>query len=530
MSRERIVAKALVDCVLYSARKRVELPIFKFGASIPNGVHSSPGVKTDCLNVDNRRCDRMMEWRETKRRSSGSVKGLREAGWTLSGVSMDSEDYVSPSTDCRDLSKTERRKVSFHVGGERSAVRMDTRVAGGEEEELRVVAKKLVMKALHMAVKEMESLYRRSSIEYLIASTKRIKIEESPSPPPALFKIAEEEHDGLNFTDGKIPNPFSDRRQNTSSERSPTPEHLLLRRLGKKRGRSGSHEVSAMREFAETTSRRSKVVRKIINFKERIMSGFQPPQSAGSSGGSGGVKSPTKSNDDSSSQSGDESMSLTSLVSNLSRMTIGPPPESDTESEAASNVDESFTILNAVTVSEDPLAGLRDREEALMSVRRFPFQEPTTYSQYQRSNHFLGAAVPFSSVTSSHNAPPSPLAVQSTSASTTLLANGLTAQSPMQDTAVPNMDLFVIIHSKPTPGECQKFLCNNTNEVNLMYHCWMYPDAPFDPSLSISEKLEMGIFEPSYVGPVHLDLLDAGIAFYFLEERYTYIVTVCAFI
>ena len=512
MSHERIIAKALVDYVLHSSQKRLVPPIFTFGAD-PHAGSSLLNTKRAFLSVNNS-TDGVMEWRETKRNSSGSIRGLKEGATckSASGVSMDSEGYGSASTDYSDFPRTERRKVSFHVGGEPAAMSMDIQEEV-DEEELRIVAKKLVMKILHMACKEVESLNRRSSIEYLIASTKRIKIEESPSPPPVLFNIAEEQ-DGVDPSNGNIPNPFSELRSGPA-ERSPTPEHLRLRRLGKKRGRSGSHEVSALREFIET-SRRSKVVRKIINFKERIMGGFQQPTSAG-----GSVKSPTKSNDDSSSQSGDEGTSFTSLISNMSRMSIGPPQqhESDTESEATSINDESFTILSAVTVSEDPLAGLRDDTTGNTS-KRFPFQDVHA-SSHQRSNHVgpLGAASPFN-VTLAHNTSPSPLATQSSSTTSPLINSSCGTRNHTEDSIVPNMDLFVIVHSRPSLSKCQKFLCSNTNEVNLMYHCWMYPNVPFDLGMSVSGKLEMGVFEPSFVEPVHLDLQDAGIAFYFLDERY----------
>ena len=508
LSPERIVAKALVDCVLHSAQKRLAPPTFAFGA----GTHTGPNLNTKrtFLSV-NDGTDGAMEWRESKQNSSGSIRGLKEGTYTVcesaSAMNMDSEGYGSASTDCSDLPRNERRRVSFTVG-------MDTleKKEEGEEvddEELRVVAKKLVMKILHMACKEVESLNRRSSIEYLIASTKRMKIEEkSPSPPPVLFNIAEEQ-DGAETNDK--PNPFSELRSGPS-ERSPTPEHLLRRRLGKKRGRSGSHEVSALREFIET-SRRSKVIRKIISFKERIMGGAQQP----TSGGSSSIKSPTRSNDDSSSQSEDEATSYTSLISNMSRMSIDPRQhESDTESEATSFNDESFTILSAVTVSEDPLAGLRDESTSSNTSKRFPFQDVHRHTpSHQKSNHLGlmgGGALPSSPLhvsSSAHNMP-SPQVTQS---------SNVNARSNAQDSVVSNMDLYVIIHSRPSLGKCQKFLCNNTNEVNLMYHCWMYPSVPFDPGMSLSKKLEMGVFEPSFVQPVHQDLQDAGVAFYFLDER-----------
>ena len=530
LSPERIIAKALVDSVLHSAQKRLAPPIFTFGA----GAHTGPDLNTKhaFLNV-NDGVDGVMEWRESKRSSLSSIRGMKDgARASASGMSMDSEGYGSASTDCSDMPRNEGRKISFHIGKEPVTVSMDTQEKKEEEvvdeEELRVVAKKLVMKILHMACKEVESLNRRSSIEYLVASTKRMRIEESPSPPPpALFNIAEEQ-DGVDpSNENTRPNPFSELRSGPS-ERSPTPEHLLRRKLGKKRGRSGSHEVSALREFIET-SRRSKVIRKIINFKERIMGGVQQP----SSGRGSSVKSPTRSNDDSSSQSGDEATSYTSLISNMSRMSIGPPQlESDTESEATSINDESFTILSAITVSEDPLAGLRDESTSSSTSKRFPFQDIHHHtSGHQKSNH-LGLAgggggggsatdSPLHVTSSAHNTP-SPLATQYSSTNTPQISssNSDNTCNDAQDSVVSNMDLYVIIHSRPSLGKCQKFLCNNTNEVNLMYHCWMYPNVPFDPGMSLSGKLEMGVFEPSFVEPVHLDLQDAGAAFYYLEERY----------
>lgn len=84
---------------------------------------------------------------------------------------------------------------------------------------------------------------------------------------------------------------------------------------------------------------------------------------------------------------------------------------------------------------------------------------------------------------------------------------------------VPNMDYFIMIHSYPPPAQCQKFLCNNTDEVNLLFHCWLYRDIPFDHNLSVLEYVNMGIFCPDGVAPVHLDLQDGGVAFYYLEPR-----------
>ena len=85
--------------------------------------------------------------------------------------------------------------------------------------------------------------------------------------------------------------------------------------------------------------------------------------------------------------------------------------------------------------------------------------------------------------------------------------------------AVPEMDYFIILHTHPPPGLCQKFLCENTNEVNLLFHCWLYPNVPCEPAVVCSQQLEMGIFQPRGVAPVHQDLQDAGIAFYHLQPR-----------
>ena len=72
-------------------------------------------------------------------------------------------------------------------------------------------------------------------------------------------------------------------------------------------------------------------------------------------------------------------------------------------------------------------------------------------------------------------------------------------------------------HTHPPPGLCQKF--ENTNEVNLLFHCWLYPNVPCEPAVVCSQHLEMGIFQPRGVAPVHQDLQDAGIAFHHLQPR-----------
>ena len=87
---------------------------------------------------------------------------------------------------------------------------------------------------------------------------------------------------------------------------------------------------------------------------------------------------------------------------------------------------------------------------------------------------------------------------------------------------VPDMDYYIMVHPSPPPGLCQKFMCNNTNEVNILYHTWLFPDITFDPSISELQSVHMGLFDPVGVAPVHLDLKDSGISFYYLEERFVH--------
>ena len=90
-----------------------------------------------------------------------------------------------------------------------------------------------------------------------------------------------------------------------------------------------------------------------------------------------------------------------------------------------------------------------------------------------------------------------------------------------------NTDFFIVFHPFPPPSPCQKFLCDNTDEINLVYHCWMYPDAPYSEDYTRTEQLPMGVFEAHGVRPVHQNLKDAGVAFDRLEERCVCMVLGC---
>lgn len=85
-----------------------------------------------------------------------------------------------------------------------------------------------------------------------------------------------------------------------------------------------------------------------------------------------------------------------------------------------------------------------------------------------------------------------------------------------------SMEMYIVFHPKPPESPCQKFLCENLDEVNLMYHCWLFPDVEQGSEVAVSEELMMGVFEAQGVKPVHQDLKDAGVTFGGLDPR-----TVC---
>ena len=82
-----------------------------------------------------------------------------------------------------------------------------------------------------------------------------------------------------------------------------------------------------------------------------------------------------------------------------------------------------------------------------------------------------------------------------------------------------SIDFYFIIHSHPIPSPCQKFMCDNTDEINLVYHCWLFQDVPYDLEENFTDQLDMGVFEPHGVQPVHQNLQDSGIEFGGISER-----------
>jgi hypothetical protein len=81
------------------------------------------------------------------------------------------------------------------------------------------------------------------------------------------------------------------------------------------------------------------------------------------------------------------------------------------------------------------------------------------------------------------------------------------------------MQFFILAHTAPIPQECQKLMCSNWNEVNMVYHAWLFPITSFTPEVTEVEQVDMGIFGAFGVRPVHQDLKDAGISFDSLSLR-----------
>jgi hypothetical protein len=89
------------------------------------------------------------------------------------------------------------------------------------------------------------------------------------------------------------------------------------------------------------------------------------------------------------------------------------------------------------------------------------------------------------------------------------------------------LECYIFIHSVPERRECQHFNCSHDNEINLMYHTWLYGAHTLDETLEVSGKIMMGVFEPNAVSPAHQeaeDILSRGVAFNQMEERLVSIV------
>ena len=413
----------------------------------------------------------------------------------VSMASVDSEGDSSSTI------KQQTKSVSIQVEGtvideEEIDFEIEDFSAEGED-ALRLGAKKIVNKALHLACKRWESMNRRSSIDYLVASTKRLKIS-SPSPPPTV----PEENTRYEYGVATSMRPMT-------GWDTPSPIPIEASH-GKKRSRSESHDTMMMRELE--LFRRAQMGQEGVG--ERVIA---KPRRKGS-----GVKWASD-------------QSIGELITDINHMSI-----QKTDSESADELyssEEDFTILSGVTkpacnsdgstttspvpppnspTSLQVMKGGANRCPSLLLYNVLP----TALQQIPHHTASHSNTDEENTTCTSPEFQQKLLTLQPSIAEADIT---LQSQEPVmllpRHCAVPEMDYFIIIHTHPPPGLCQKFLCENTNEVNLLFHCWLYPNVPCEPAVVCSQQLEMGIFQPRGVAPVHQDLQDAGIAFYHLQPR-----------
>ena len=382
------------------------------------------------------------------------------------------------------------------------------------EEVLRLAAKKIVKKALHLACKRWESMHRRSSIDYLVANTKRLKIA-SPSPPATLV-----EEEKAQYECGAVASMSPGIGWEPQSPNPSTGGH------GKKRNRSESHDIMMMKELE--LFRRAQMGQEA---GERVIA---KPRKTGTGGGRGSGTSGTKREMRPCLQS---QQSVGGLISDIHRLSL---KRVDSDPEECYSSEEDYTVLSGVT---KPAVGVGGSDGDAVS----PVPPPNSPTSLQ----VMKGGANRSPSPLLHKALPSALRQIPQYAGSSVEEENITCTSPefrqklstllptcepvgdsagpgdTQDTLlffgrdypVPEMDYYIIVHTHPPPGMCQKFLCGNTDEVNLLYHCWLYPDVPCHPEVVCSQPLPMGVFQPCGVVPVHQDLQDAGVAFHHLQPR-----------
>lgn len=382
-------------------------------------------------------------------------------------------------------------------------------------ETIRLEAKKIVRKAIHLACKKWESQCYQESVEYLVASAKRLRIQDSPSPTsmsvlgtsplypqyPLTHKNKGTNHDLPSFTisGNSLTKPTSSIAPQHSALSLSHPFSLLddgqiassqltesyLQKLGKKRPRSDSHEANMMRDLNKLRSE--------FQHRSQLVSSVPEVVSESSSNGSAlsnemtGTLSQLL-----------EKSAISDMVAGIMKMSI-MEVEQEKSNESEDDVEEeSYIILDAVTKPSPQEVG---------SPNAIPMYSPLDPEDQRQYTDTISTS--FSAALS-----------DKTGSVTYSMSPGFVSPIVHPDShSIADFDYFFILHSYPSPGPCQKFTCGNTNEVNVVYHCWMYPDIPLDPAVTVTEQVEMGVFEPSGVLPVHLDLQDSGVAFCYLENR-----------
>ena len=499
----RVVARELVQFSLQSARTKLNLTTPSLNSRVPDIAHHLWQPSSSWLPQPQCNSTEPQAYRQDKRMS---VMGK------ASSSSVDSE-----SEEEEDGALRLPRVVSLRVEGTViDEEEFDDEWSGEEvravEDALRLAAKKIVKKALHLACKRWESMHRRSSIDYLVASTKRLKIAP-PSPPPTLPEEEKAQYDS---------GVAASIRPRTGWD---THSHPMGH--GKKRNRSESHDIMMMKELE--IFRRAQMAQEA---GERVIA--KPRRSAAWGVGRGDGPSGPKNEKRPSAQSLE---SMGELISDIHRLSL-KMVESDPEEGYSS--DEDYTVLSGVT---RPAGGGGNSDSDAVS----PVPPPNSPTSLQ----VLRGGANRSPSPLLHKVLPSALRQipqytgtsadeENTTCTSPEFRQKLSTLQPMsellgvtatpgdvrdpflifgKDCPIPEMDYYIIVHTYPPPGVCQKFLCGNTDEVNLLYHCWLYPDVPCHPEVVCSQSLSMGVFQPCGVAPVHQDLQDAGVAFHHLQPR-----------
>lgn len=325
---------------------------------------------------------------------------------------------------------------------------------------LRKIAQKLVRKVLHSACTLLEPLSLSTSMEELVTNTKKLKISVSPChTPPLHFEEFNEpacsEENKCDVNDSVL--PANDKTCFSVGSCNLGANDLFLKKLGKKRQRSASHEANMEKDLEKLN----------IAFNSKLQLSHATDSVKHSD------EDKTMARKDTATPFGSHlsfNRPIASMIADIRKMSIMEADENETDE--SSEEEEGVICLPAIT---RPPTIIEDDEE-----------EQNNNNSYSMDLNDRKLSLPHH-----HDEP-----------------------------LVQNLDYYIIIHSCPPSGECQKFLCQNTNEVNLIFHCWLYKHVPFHPTISVVEQLEMGIFEPEDVVPVHLDLVDAGIPFSYLEPRF----------
>ena len=66
-------------------------------------------------------------------------------------------------------------------------------------------------------------------------------------------------------------------------------------------------------------------------------------------------------------------------------------------------------------------------------------------------------------------------------------------------------ELYIVIFGRAEPRQCQHFLCEATDEINMMLHAWTFPRAMLAHDVELSTLVSMGVFGAVNVRPTHQD-------------------------